>query len=343
MIDTLYFHHYNDYSGSTKVLADYLDSKYADKNEVVVLTDNTTDGFLSDIGIRIINVPILRIKGKAIPFFSQLLWIIVGLYKAVKYGRKYEVFYINTIIPMYAAVSGTILNKKIIYHIHEKYITKSIKSVLAEFVFNHVKAERRFVSNYVAGKYKEKEGCQEIIQYNKLSKSFQSKVKIIKCENHTRDHIIMISSLQKGKGVDNFVSLASMMPDLKFTLILNTSKERIIQYFNSSFPSNLTVFPSQSNIHPFLQSSDLLLNLSIPDFIVETFGMTIIEGMAYGLPAIVPNVGGPIEIVENGYNGYTIDVSNLLLAADSIRDILKTENYSRMFNNALNKVKKFEY
>jgi len=31
---------------------------------------------------------------------------------------------------------------------------------------------------------------------------------------------------------------------------------------------------------------------------VETFGLTILEGMTYKLPAIVPPVGGVIELVE---------------------------------------------
>ncbi len=339
----IYFHHYNDYSGSTKVLADILSSTYCNMDDVIVITDNTKQGFLSEIGVKMINVPILRIGGRAIPVISQILWVLLGLFKTIKYGTKFKTFYINTIIPMYAALGGRLMNKNIIYHIHEKYVNKSIKSRMAEYVFNHVKAERRYVSNYVCSMYKPKEGCISKIQYNKLSRSFVNGIKIKPLEQRSLNKIIMIASLQRAKGVDNLVKIAYLMPDMHFDLILSASEEKIDNYFNTSLPSNLNLYPSQSDIHPFLYNSDLLLNLSIPNLWVETFGMTIIEGMAYGLPSIVPNVGGPKELVENGYNGYSIDVSDVNLVINKIREILQLENYNKMSNNALIKVRQFEW
>jgi glycosyltransferase involved in cell wall biosynthesis len=36
--------------------------------------------------------------------------------------------------------------------------------------------------------------------------------------------------------------------------------------------------------------------------------MTLLEAMCYGVPVIAPNVGGPMEIVQSGENGFTLDV-----------------------------------
>jgi len=36
--------------------------------------------------------------------------------------------------------------------------------------------------------------------------------------------------------------------------------------------------------------------------------MSVLEAMSYGLPAIVPNVGGLGEIVTDGVDGYLVDV-----------------------------------
>ena len=52
------------------------------------------------------------------------------------------------------------------------------------------------------------------------------------------------------------------------------------------------------------------MNLTNPAMVVETFGMTILEAMSYGIPVIAPPVGGPAEIVQDGENGYTADVRN---------------------------------
>ena len=122
----------------------------------------------------------------------------------------------------------------------------------------------------------------------------------------------------------------------------NITDDMIKEYFREQVPSNVTLLPSQSNIHPCLHNSDLLLNLSIPSLWVETFGMTIIEGMAYGLPAIVPNVGGPTELVDDGYNGFTLDVSDVAMVAQKIRQVLQPDIYFTMSNNALKKVQQFE-
>ena len=77
-----------------------------------------------------------------------------------------------------------------------------------------------------------------------------------------------------------------------------------------------------------------MLNLSIPSLWIETFGMTILEAMAYGIPSIVPNVGGPTELIIDGYNGYCIDVTNVDEIVFSIERIMQEVNYKFFVNNS---------
>ena len=69
--------------------------------------------------------------------------------------------------------------------------------------------------------------------------------------------------------------------------------------------------------------------------------MTILEAMAYGIPAIVPNVGGPLELIENGYNGYCIDVTKIDAIKQAITLALDKDNYNRLAINSLNHLKNF--
>jgi L-malate glycosyltransferase len=69
---------------------------------------------------------------------------------------------------------------------------------------------------------------------------------------------------------------------------------------------NLHIYAAQPNVHTFYERADVLLNLSHPDVCVETFGMTILEAMYYAVPCIVPRVGGPIELVQDDYNGFQL-------------------------------------
>ena len=63
----------------------------------------------------------------------------------------------------------------------------------------------------------------------------------------------------------------------------------------------------------FYKTHHLLVNLSKPDLWTETFGLTLLEGMAYGLPCLAPNAGGPLELVDDGENGFLLqNVSDLV-------------------------------
>ena len=84
-------------------------------------------------------------------------------------------------------------------------------------------------------------------------------------------------------------------------------------------PQNLSIFPRQSNIHQFYNNASILLNLSNPNKVIETFGMTALEGMSAALPVIVPTVGGITEFVEDGVNGYKFEKSNEKQLSEKIR------------------------
>jgi len=51
------------------------------------------------------------------------------------------------------------------------------------------------------------------------------------------------------------------------------------------------------------------MNLSRPNEWLETFGMTILEGIAYGALIVVPTKGAPKELLLNDDMGIAIDGS----------------------------------
>jgi len=78
--------------------------------------------------------------------------------------------------------------------------------------------------------------------------------------------------------------------------------------------------------------------------VVETFGLTALEAMTAGLPVIVPSVGGITEIVEDGVNGYKIDIQQLDKIEQKIKTILNDfKLYKTLSNNALKTAQNFDY
>ena len=60
----------------------------------------------------------------------------------------------------------------------------------------------------------------------------------------------------------------------------------------------------------------------VPSQEYESFGLTIIEAMAFGVPVVVTNVGGMPEVLEGSNAGYVCSKDDPLEFADAIKSIL---------------------
>ena len=88
--------------------------------------------------------------------------------------------------------------------------------------------------------------------------------------------------------------------------------------------------------------ASILVNLTDPRCVIETFGLTTLEALSCGIPVIVPQVGGISELVIEGQNGYKIDCNDYGRLTDAIRGMLSDkELYSKFSNNALRKAEEY--
>ena len=155
----------------------------------------------------------------------------------------------------------------------------------------------------------------------------------------------MVASLKVYKGVYEFVELAKMMPEYKFVLVLNASKTDTEKFKDETVaPDNVEIYSVRKNLHQFYQNTKLLLQLSHPTLWIETFGLTILEAMVYGIPAIVPNIGGPTELIVDGMNGYTVNPLDSNELSLKVRMLMEDEVlYDAFSKAALKKSKQFKW
>lgn len=72
-------------------------------------------------------------------------------------------------------------------------------------------------------------------------------------------------------------------------------------------------------IYSHLKEYDLLVQPSIN----EGFGLTVVEGMVAGLPVLVSDIEGPMEVIQDGKYGFAFEVNNAEDMAQKIDFILQ--------------------
>ncbi len=349
MPKVIFVHLLNDYSGSPLVLSNVVRGHLAANYSCEIITSKGTEGFLSKIdGVGYSNIqyrwhpnPYLRL---ILYLWSQLMIFV----KLLRYRQQDITIYCNTLLPFGAALAGRVMGKRVVYHIHEHSLRPLLLKRWLRWVANSCASEVIFVSDFLA-KEESLPRVPSRTVHNALADTFQAQA-----EHYRQSHpatfrkqfiALMLCSLKDYKGVREFVSIAKALPNLSFELVINAIQEDIDTYFKDEIlPNNLTIFPRQNNVHPFFQRASLVLNLSHPEQWVETFGMTLLEGMCYGLPCIAPPVGGPVEIVQNNVNGYLIDVRELAALIQTIEKVANDPNlYRQLSRGAVETTARFSY
>jgi glycosyltransferase involved in cell wall biosynthesis len=302
-------HLINDFSGSPLIFKQALAGLINSGHQVVLHTAAGRDGFLSELEV---DKKTFRYKFYRNTFIRLIAFAasqIQLFFQIIQYKNKSVIIYVNTLLPFGAALAAKLIGKKVVYHIHESYISPPLLKHFLKAVVKYSANYAIYVSKYLFDT-ENINGLPYKIVYNALPEEFVSIASTYDYQSALKKEfiVLMVCSLKEYKGVYNFVSLASRNEQLKFELVLNASKKEIKEYFiQKHIPNNLTIFDTQSNLHTFYCRASLVVNLTNPVLCIETFGMTILEAMAYGIPVIAPPIGGPTEIVESGINGFTID------------------------------------
>lgn len=327
----IFVHLLNDYSGSPKVLSQVITACKEDGLEVALYTGKSSAGFLSNSTKQHHFYFYKRFENKIGTLISFVLSQMHLFFELLPYRNKDVIIYINTMLPFGAALFGKLFRKPVYYHIHETSIKPKLLKQFLRFIVQKTASKIIFVSNTL----KEAELFENTAQttiYNALPTVFAKKALANKYSMQDENgffNVLMICSLKAYKGIGEFIEIAKLCEvnkNISFTLVLNAAQKEIDTYFsNRELAKNTTIIATQKELDSFYKNANLVLNLSRVDQWVETFGLTILEAMAYGIPVIVPPVGGPSEIVTDGVEGYLISSYEIDAIATKIRAISKNK------------------
>lgn len=206
-------------------------------------------------------------------------------------------------IDIYIAISNTV--KQILQH---KYKLKKVELCFNAIDFNRISLKKIYC-----------EKIFKIICVARVEFSLKGQDVIIKAMK-------LLKEEYNGQMNVDFVGDGSDMEKLKKMVVDNHLENEINIIGNKS---NDKVLKSLKEYDLFIQASRF-----------EGFGLTAIEAMATGLPVVLSNVGGHIEVSSNGKNGLLFESNNELDLCNKILEC--NSNYSvyvKIAKNARNEVK----
>jgi glycosyltransferase involved in cell wall biosynthesis len=279
-------------------------------------------------------------------FASQL-----ALYRALSRASdipKDAVVFVNTLLPVAAMVWGYRTGRRVVVHVHEISVTPGFLRRFLTFCagrFSHLLL-------YVSKSHWEGlpiEGPPALIVPNPVAATLAAQASGHTARQDRKQfRILMLASLRDYKGINEFIALARdfrKRTDIGFDLVLNAEPSDVTSFARRNrHLANLKIHSRTDDPARFYTRADLVVNLSRVDEWIETFGLTLVEAMTFGIPVIAPPVGGPAEIITHGTEGYCIDSRDSAALHDAILKLADdSENYEAMARAARKQARNFSF
>lgn len=135
-----------------------------------------------------------------------------------------------------------------------------------------------------------------------------------KATSETIRHVLYTGHVQKMKGIDEILEVASQTPDIQYTLVgqIDTRYEHI------TIPSNVHFLGRQppEKVKDLLDQSDVFL---FPSY-TEGFANSLAEAMARGLPCIASSAGANADMLE-GKGGLIVPIADSKAIIEALKKI----------------------
>jgi len=160
----------------------------------------------------------------------------------------------------------------------------------------------------------------------------------------SKKYLISVGRLVKRKDYRTLLEALSFVEDANIELLLigeGPEREDLARYAESlglSKRVHFLGFVEEEKKFQYLQNSDLYVLSSLH----EGFGIVLQEAMQVGLPIVATNNGGQTDFVEDGVNGFLVDVGDSKKMAERISYIAQDQSVQEnMQQQNSSKIKEF--
>jgi glycosyltransferase involved in cell wall biosynthesis len=148
--------------------------------------------------------------------------------------------------------------------------------------------------------------------------------------------LVTVSRLVPWKNVDLLIRIAAKK-NLKLCVIGDGPENLKLRTLAIELNAQVTFTGAlaQDEVSPQVAKAKYFALLST----YEGMSFALLEALGTGIPAIVSNAAGNVAVIQNGVNGYVIDISNEISCGNSIAEILNSSSdYQKVSEGALQSV-----
>lgn len=164
---------------------------------------------------------------------------------------------------------------------------------------------------------------------NSLSMSFAT-------QKEKQDYIY-VGRLEESKGIYELLKVWKQLDERFFLSVIGGGE--IEDELKKEFPYANIIFKGKCSREDTLKSISNSKYLIQPSLSYETFGLTIIEAMSFGVPVIGFDIGARGDFIKDGINGFLSDKNNFKSAIEKSFDY---KEYDSLSENAIETAKLYE-
>ena len=154
-----------------------------------------------------------------------------------------------------------------------------------------------------------------------------------------KNNYIYVGRIEESKGIYGLLKVWEQLDDIFVLTIVGGGD--IEEELRDKYAKKNIIFKGKQNRQETLNNIAKSKYLIQPSVWYETFGLTIIEAMSFGVPVIGFNIGTRDDFIDDGKNGFLVDKENLNEVIMKSFEC-KEKEYDKLSKNAILKSKEFE-
>jgi glycosyltransferase involved in cell wall biosynthesis len=155
---------------------------------------------------------------------------------------------------------------------------------------------------------------------------------LVKPRDDHDGYFLFVGRLVPEKGAETVVSLARILPDLKFKIVGTGPDEARLHRLGHGLPNlEFVGFRSGEDLADLYRGAMALL---VPSRWEEVFGLTALEAFAAGKPVVASAVGGLPEVVEDRGTGFLVRPLDLHAWTEAVVRLAHDEELRRQMGRA---------